>query len=140
MQAGEEVAGGFFVAGGDGPEMLDDIEEALDEIALAIEREVAFAFDRAIGFRRDDRHDGAHAEALDEAVAVVALVGEERFGLDLGGQRFRLRDVVRLAAGETDRQRIAERVDDGVDFRGEAAARTAYGLVGAVFFRAPALC
>ena len=87
--------------------MLDGIEKALDEIALGIKREVAVAFDLAVGFRRDDRGDGAHFEAVDEAVAVISLVGEERLRLDLRGQRLGLGDVVDLAAGETERQRIA---------------------------------
>ena len=72
VEAREEIARGLLVAGGDGPEMLDGIEKALDEIALGIKREVAVAFDLAVGFRRDDRLDGAHFEAVDEAVAVIA--------------------------------------------------------------------
>ena len=41
MQACEEIARGLLVARGDGPKMLDYIEEPLDEVALAVEREVA---------------------------------------------------------------------------------------------------
>ena len=48
MQAGEKIARCLLVARGDGPEMLDCIEEPLDEGALGIEREVAIAFDLAI--------------------------------------------------------------------------------------------
>jgi hypothetical protein len=51
-----------------------------------------------------------------------------------------LGDVVNLPARKTDRERIAQGVDDYVDFRREPAARTADGLIAAVFFRAPALC
>ena len=60
--------------------------------------------------------------------------------LDLSDEFPGLFDVVNLAAGQADGQRIAERVDDGVDFRRQAAARTAYGLVETPFLRAPALC
>ena len=140
VEAGEEVAGGLLVARGDGSEMLDDVEEAFDEVALTIEGEVAIALAFAVRFWRDDRANGAHLKALDEAVCVISLVSEERFGLDLGGECFSLGDIVNLAAGETDRQRISQSIDDGVDFGGETAARTAYGLVDAVFFRAPTLC
>jgi len=41
MQAGEEIARGFFVAGRDAAELFDEIEEALDEIAFGVEGEVA---------------------------------------------------------------------------------------------------
>ena len=38
MQSGEIVARGLFIARGNGPELLDCIEEALDEVTLGIER------------------------------------------------------------------------------------------------------
>jgi hypothetical protein len=53
---------------------------------------------------------------------------------------------VNLPAGEADRQRIAESVNDRVDFGREPAARPsalgmrADGLAEAAFLRAPALC
>lgn len=48
MQSCEEIARGLLVARGDGPEMLDCIEEPLDEVALAGEREAAITFDLSI--------------------------------------------------------------------------------------------
>ena len=57
--------------------MLDYTEEALDEIALAIEREVAIAFHFPIRFRRDDHLDRARRQALDETIGVISLVGEK---------------------------------------------------------------
>jgi hypothetical protein len=47
---------------------------------------------------------------------------------------------VNLPAGEADRQRIAQRVDDHMDFGREPAVRAADGLVATPFLRAPALC
>lgn len=140
MEAGEEIARGLLVTGGDAAKMLDSIEEPLDEIAFAVKREVAVAFDFAVGFWRDHRLDDARFEALDEAVAVVSLVGEKRFGIGLRHQFFGLRHIVDLAAGEAEHEWISQGVDDGMDFRRQAAARAAYGLVLTPFFRAPALC
>ncbi len=54
--------------------------------------------------------------------ASYSLVAKKGFGLDLGGQRFGLRDVVSVATGETERQWIAQRIDDYVDFCRKAAA------------------
>ena len=140
MQAREEISRGFFVAGGDAAELFDKVEEAFDEVAFGVERKVAVARDLAIRFWRDDRLDGAHFEARNEAVGVIGFIGEEGFGLQLGGERFGLVDVVDLPAGETERQRIAQGVDDHMDFGGQTAARAAYSLVEAPFLRAPALC
>ena len=138
MQAGEEIARGFFVAGRDASELFDELKETLDEVAFGVEGEVAIARDLAIRFWRDDRLDRPDFEALDKAVGVVAFVAEEGFGLHFS--REGLGDVVDLAAGEAERQRVAESVDNHVDLGGRAAARAAYGLVDTPFLRAPALC
>jgi hypothetical protein len=140
MEAREEIARGFFIAGRDASELFEELKETLDEVAFGVEGEVAIASDLAVRLWRDDRLDGSHFEALDEGVGVVALVAEEGFGLHFSGEGFSLGDVVDLAAGETERQRIAQGVDDHMDLGGRAAARAAYGLVETPFLRAPALC
>ena len=55
MQAGEEIARGFFVAGCDAPELFDELKETLDQVAFGVEGEVTIARDLAIRFWRDDR-------------------------------------------------------------------------------------
>ena len=140
MQSGKEVARGFFVAGRDASELFDELKETLDEVALGVEGEVAIARDLAVRLWRDDRLDGSHFEALDEGVGGVALVAEEGFGLHFGREGFSLGDVVDLAAGEAERQRVAQGVDDHMDLGGPAAARAAYGWVDTPFLRAPVLC
>ena len=140
MQSCEEVARGLFVACGDAPEVFDEVEEALNEISFGVKREIATACDLAVCFGRDDGADFADFEAVDEAVGVIALVGQHGFGRDLGGERLGLRDVMDLTAGQTQRQRIAQRIDDDMDFRRQTAARAAYRLVETPFLSAPALC
>ena len=140
MKSGEIVAGSLFITGGDAAKVLDGIEEALDEIALAVERKIAVPFDLAVHFRRDHRFDGTHFQALNEAVTVVSLVTEECCGLDLSRKRFCLCDVVCLSSSQAEREGISQGVDDGMDFRRQAAARAAYSLVSPPFLRAPALC
>ena len=140
MQAGEEIACGFFVAGRDASELFDELKETLDEVAFGVEREVAIAPDLAIRFWRDDRLDGADFEVLNKAIGVVALVAEEGLRLHFGREGLGLGDVVDLPAGEAERQRVAQGVDDHMDLGGRAAARAAYGLVETPFLSAPALC
>ena len=140
MQPCEEVARGLFVARGDAPEVFDEIEEALDEVSFCVKCEIAVARDFAICFGRDDGADFSDFEALNEAIGVIALVGQHGFGLDLRGERLGLRDVLDLTAGQAERQRIAQRIDDDMDFRRQTAARAAYRLVEAPFLSAPALC
>lgn len=140
MQSGEEVSCGFLVAGGDGSELLDDIEESFDEIALTVECEVAVTFDVTIFLRRNDHGDGARFQGLDKGICIVALVGEKRFRFDLRHQRFSFLDIVDLTTRKAERQWIAERVNDHMDFCREPAARAADRLINAPFLSAPALC
>ena len=122
MQTGKIVACGFFVAGGDATKMLDGIEEPFNEVAFPVEREVAVALDLPVGFGRDHRPNGPHLKALDEGVAVISFVAKHCFGLDLSREGFSLCDVVRLARGEADRERVSQSIDNGVDFSRQAAA------------------
>jgi len=48
--AARKILGEFVVARRDGREVLNFIEEALDEIALAVECEIAIALGLSIGF------------------------------------------------------------------------------------------
>ena len=77
---------------------------------------------------------------MEEGVAVIALVAQDGTGLDLRGQSCSLSDVMRLTARQAEGYGQPQSIDDDMDFGGEAAARTAYGLIKAPFLRAPALC
>ena len=48
--------------------------------------------------------------------------------------------VVRLAAGQEEANRVAQRVDQGMDLGAQSAARAPDRLVLTSFFWAPALC
>src|ERR1700687_4497041 len=50
LNGGEKISGQFVVAGRDGAKVLNFVEEALDEIALAVERKIAIPFGLAVGF------------------------------------------------------------------------------------------
>lgn len=116
VETGEVIACGFFITGGDATKILDGIEEAFDEIAFAVECKVAVALDLAVCFWRDHRLDGTHLKALDEGVTVISLVAKHCIGLHLSQEGFSLRNIVRLAPGEADRQWVPQRIDNGVDF------------------------
>ena len=120
--------------------MLQRAEEALDEVALAIEGEVGLALLLPVGLGRDHRRNIAVFERLDQRVGIVALVGNEGIGIDTREQRLGLRNIGGLTRRERECDRVAERVDDGVNLGRQPAARSADGLVVAVFFWAPALC
>src|SRR5262249_55541789 len=98
------VSSGLFVAGRDGAKVLGDVEETFDEVALAIERKVALARRLAICPRRNDGLDAADFEMLDEAVAIIAFVGEEGCGFDFLVKTWACITCVNVSPGEAHRQ------------------------------------
>jgi len=139
LNSGEEISGEFIVARGDGAKVLELVEEALDEVAFAVEREVAVPRDLAIGFWRDHRTDLPPLESLDQQIGVVSLVPDQSPGIDVFDQRLRASQIVGLPGREPQLDGVAEGVDQRVDFGRQSAPGSADRLL-AVFFSAPALC
>jgi len=119
--------------------VLEFIEEALDKIALAIECEVAGPWRLALGLRRNHRGNVALSEGVKQRVGVVGLVANQGLRIGIVEQQLGASQIVSLPRREPHLDRIAEGIDEGVDFGGQSAARSADRLL-AVFFRAPALC
>jgi len=65
LNSGEKISGQLVVARGDGSKVLEFIEEALDEVAFAVEREIANSLDLSVGLGRDHRGDPAPDEFVD---------------------------------------------------------------------------
>ena len=139
LNSGEEISGEFVVACSDATKMLEFVEEALDEVAFAVEDKVACPRCLAIGLGRDHRGDSALGEFVDQRIGVVSLVADERTRIGIFEQRLRASQVMVLPLREHQAARITQGIDESVDFGGQSSARSADGL-RAVFFRAPALC
>jgi len=77
VNPGEENLGELVVTRGDGPEMFELVEETLNEIAFAVEGEVARARGFSIGFGWNDWDDRSIVEDGDESVGVERLVGDQ---------------------------------------------------------------
>ena len=139
MNSGEKISSEFVVARGDAPVVLDFVEEALDEIALAIEHEITIALHLAVGLWRDHWNDCPPIERVDQRIGVVSLVADEGARIGSFEQRLRASQIMVLPRRQHQAERIAQGIDERVDFGGQSSARSADGL-RAVFFRAPALC
>ncbi len=140
VNSSEECVGEFIVSGGDRPESFEFQEESLNEVTLAIECEVGFAWRDAIGFGRDHWGDSTLLERFDQGIGIIGFVGEKSVRFNLIQQGFSLAEIGLLAWGERNGDGIAERVDDDMNFGRQSAAVSADGLTGPLFFRAPALC
>ena len=138
MDSGQEVSGGFVVARCNGSELLELAVESLDEVALFVDFLVIAALDFAVCFRRDDRGFACDTERLDDAtVGVVGFVCQQNVGLHEGQKCVGAVQVMGLAGGEREGERIAESVDQGMNLGAQSAFTASDRLV---FFLAPALC
>ena len=139
MNTGEKDLGKLIVTRGDSPEMFELVEETLDEIALAVEGEIARARGFSVGFGWDDWRDRSSVEGADEGVGVEGLVGDQSARIDGFDERFSASQIVILARAEHHLDRIAKGIDERVNLGGQSAAGSADGLRTGFFF-APALC
>ena len=80
--------------------MFDFVEETLDEIAFAVEREVAESLDDAVCFWRDDGFGATGFDETDNGFAVVAFVGQHVFCGDILQEQFCLGAIGDIARSE----------------------------------------
>ena len=93
-----------------------------------------------MGARRDHRGlPGRGQRFEDPLVGIERLVGDQRIGLHRGQKVVGSHQIVRLAAGQKEADRVPQSIDQGMDLGAQSAARAPDRLV-AVFFWAPALC
>ncbi|ESZ53698.1 hypothetical protein X729_31105 [Mesorhizobium sp. L103C131B0] len=109
LNGGEEITRGLVIAGGDGAEVLEPVEEPLDEIALAVEREIGLARRDAVGLGWDDRRDSSVLKGSDEGIGVVGLVRKKGLRVDLVEQRLSLAKMGGLARGQREADGVAPR-------------------------------
>src|SRR3954468_4388598 len=136
---GEIVGGTLFVSGGDASKVLQPVDHALDDVALAVCLAVEVGLATLVGLGRDHRGDAALAQGLPDAPAAVSFVAgqlgwpqarpaladaADRAAVDQGGDRLA---VMHLAAGQGERDRLAVALAAHVDR--ETAARAAQRLV-----------
>jgi hypothetical protein len=126
---GGEVGGELVVAGGDAPPILEAAEHAFDEIALAVGDLVKGMMPFAGRIVRNDRDSPALTQEAPEPIAVISRVGGQATARwNSADQSGRDADIAEMSRGHFDGDGASAPIDDGVDFRGAAAARAANRL------------
>jgi len=137
----EEVFSCFVVASGDATEELELGEEVLDQVSSFVEFLVIFSLHFSIGFRRNDGlFSGLFQRFEHPFIGIEALVGNHGSGFQQRQQRIGSIQFASLAFGEMKADRVAERIDGGMNLGAPSALAGADGLRTAPFLRAPALC
>jgi hypothetical protein len=141
VDGGEKVASGLVVASSDGTKLLEPGEEVFDQMACLEEVSIVVAADRSIGLGRDDRGLAGCGERLDDPlIGIERLIGDQGIGLHGWQEVVGAVQIMRLATGQMETDRIAQCIDQRMDLGAQSAARTTDRLVFASFFWAPALC
>lgn len=140
MEESEERGAELVVAGGDAPELLQLVEEALDVVALAVDGLLPPEFRFPVGFVGNVGDRTMLADARANTIRIVALVGDDdRARLDALEQGLGGGHVVVVAGRDQEADRAALRVNARVDFRREPAAASAHTTIS-TFFSGPEAC
>ena len=130
MDEGEIAYGGFVVSCGEAACVLQSVEATLDPVAQAVDEIVDGDLDFAPLAHGNDGNAAAVPDVGADGVGIIALVGNENFRIGRFGVHH---EVVALVvrdfpAGDFRRDGEPFGVRPEVDFRGEAAFRTAETL------------
>jgi hypothetical protein len=141
MDACQEVSGGFVIARCDSAELLEFGEEVLDQVARFVDVPVVVPLDFPICLGRD--HGGLmlvgqHGD--NPFIGIICLIGDQQISLHVGEQVIGPDQIMGLAAAQREGDRIAQRINQSMDFGAQSAAGSSDGLVFPRFFWAPALC
>jgi hypothetical protein len=138
-RASRNVASAWLIPRHSGTAQVD---AALDQISPLVGFAIVFDWYLAVRSRRDHGLNAALCQVVANVVAVIALVAEEPVGIIVVKlhQRIVAFDLMRLAAGDVEGQRVAFGVRAEVDFGREPTARTAKRLLDLIPPFTPAAC
>jgi hypothetical protein len=112
VNGGEEVACGFSVSRRNGPVLLEPGEEILNEVARFISVPIEIARRLPAGLGWDDGGLIGCGQRFDHAlIGIERLVGDQRVSLHVRQQVVGPHQIVRLAAGQVEADRVAEGID-----------------------------
>ena len=135
----EEVSGEFVVSGCDTPEVLELVEEAFDQIALAIEPAVDRALYFAVALGRDVSFAAPAGDELYQVLPVITAVGDNISKRQAIEQGRSYRFVGGMTGGEQQPDRQAPFVHHRMNLAAQSSTRAADGVIRAPFFP-PAAC
>ena len=130
FDGGEEVFRPFVVPGRKAAELFELVKEALHQVPLTIEPLAEGWFFSYVTARRNVRPASLAVDLCPKALAVVGLVREQDAGgLDSFEQSLASRTIMRLTRREGEANRPSFGVDESMDLRRQAAARTSHAAI-----------
>jgi len=141
VDCGEEVARGLVISGSDRAKLLEFGKEVLDQMARCIEMTIEVPGQLPIGFRWDHGGLARRCQRCDDPlVRIKGFISDQRLGLHVRQEVVGTDQIVSLTAGQEEANRVAQGIDQSMDFGAQPATRATDCLVLVGFFLAPALC
>lgn len=117
-------------AGGDGMEVLELVEEAFDQVAVSMEERAERGDAFAVPHGSDAGPCSACSQCRAHDVAVIGAVGKQDVPFAQAVEHIVGRaSIMRLAFGQLDPDRQAERINECVDLGRQAAAQATHAPV-----------
>ena len=129
MDHGGEAFIGFLVSGGDASELFQVAEEILDEVTPLIHFEIARNGLLSIGFGRNNRLRATLVQVQAKGIVVESFVGQQSVEIETLQDRLGTDAVMALAGQQGKANQISQSIHQGQDLGGQAASRTADGLI-----------
>lgn len=121
MDKSEKISICLFITGRHPAKLFDQADQAFHLVSFLVQVLVILTRPRPILLRWDHRLGAPTFDQLDQAVAVVALVGDPRFKVLALDQGFRIGNVRLLTTTQQESCRVAQTVGRDVDLGGESA-------------------
>lgn len=119
--------------------MLEFVEVAFDQIALAVDAPADAALNEPAPRRGNVRLGAAGPDQLEQRIRVIAAIGDDMAASQADEQVRGSSEIVGLSRRQHDPHRQAVFINDGVDLRAQSATRATDGVILAPFFP-PAAC
>ena len=119
--------------------MLELAEEALNEVALAVDAAVDRAMHQALAGRRNVGFCTACSDQIEKGICVITAIGYDVTALEALEQMRCRAQIVGLASRQHEPHGQSMLIDQGIDLGAQSATRTADGVIFAPFLP-PAAC
>ena len=102
--------------------LFEFTEEILDQVVRLVERLIELAGRCSVLPRRDHSgFPGTRERFENTLIGIIGLVGDQHLGAHLRQQRVGADQIIGLSWGQQEAQRVAEGVDQSVDFGAQSA-------------------
>ena len=122
---------GFIITSGNSAKPLEFLKEALDQMTLFVYPPIAFPRVRGVVSGRYGVHSSLRSDVITDRLRPIGFITQHItfWQLCLGKQFHRMNRIVIISLGQHEFNRVAQAVNNCMDFRRQSTPRAAYSLI-----------